>query len=141
MYSKPKIAVLDDDEVFCDLWMDSLSQDAEVFPYTCFENFFDLNKDCINKYDYILVDMIFSNNRGNFNMLTIDYSTTLRDLGFNGNLILNSNLNTSTEDLESKHCFDLFLPKNVEYSLSEIKNKLEKEPLNWKKREEKFRFN
>lgn len=131
---KTKIAVIDDEEFYLDLWRDNLSSDADVLLFECFENFFDSYSNNINYFEIIIVDMLFFTERGNFNMLDIDYSSSLRAVGFNGKLVLNSQVDPGILNLENYHCFDLFLKKNNDYKLSDLKKKFEKNSVNWKKR-------
>ena len=134
MTLKNKIAIIDDEEFYLDLWKDNLSSDADVHLFECFDNFFHSYSKDINFFDIIIVDMLFFTERGNFNMLDIDYSSSLRAIGFNGKLILNSQVDPGILNLENYHCYDLFLKKNDDYKLSDLRKKLEKNSVNWRKR-------
>ena len=131
---KPKIAVIDDEDFYLELWREALEEDADVSTFECFDNFLENNTHNLNRYDYIIVDILFATNRGNVNMLTINFSKTLRKNGYKGKLILNSNLKPSDIELEESHHYDLYLNKNADYILSDINKKLENESINWKKR-------
>lgn len=126
----PKIAVIDDEIYHLKLWERSLGNACELFKYECLNEFVEKNINDFNKFEYIIVDIFF----GNINALEANFSKLLRGKGYNGKLILNSNLNQSFTELEREHFYDLFLLKNKRYSLQMINERLLKDPLNWKKR-------
>ena len=77
--NKPKIALIDDEELYHDLWTDALDGDVDLFCYNCYEKFYKINKGNMNKFDYIILDMLFKNDYGHTDILKIEFSKKIRN--------------------------------------------------------------
>lgn len=130
MLKKPNIAVIDDEEFYLKMWKKYLDEESDVSVFECPDDFVEKNINNFNKYDYIIVDVLF----GRINILSINFSKLLRNKGYDGKLILNSNLNQSFLELERNHYYDVFILKNKKYNLEIINKELDDNKLNWRKR-------
>ncbi len=125
---KPNIAIIDDETFYHKLWDLSLGKDSEIFTYYDFDEFIDVHFYEFNKFDYIIVDVLFGSN----NILNTNFSKILRENRYTGDIILYSNSIQDIKVLRHYHFYDLFLNKDKVFTLEEIKSCLQLNRIDWK---------
>lgn len=128
------VAIIDDEEFYLKLLKSSLEYNCNVFVYKDPDEFIDENINNFNKFDFIIVDIVYENR----NIMSIGFSKLLRKNNFNKEIILYSNYKQNIMTLENYHFYDLFLEKSGGYSIDEIKTKLTKNRIHWKRRFQKL---
>ena len=128
------IAIIDDEEFYHNIWKMSLGKECNLFIFNDPDQFIDSHLNNLNMFEYIIADIMY----GNRNILNINFSKIIRKNKFNKEIILYSNYKQDFIDLEKSHFYDLLLEKDRGYTLSEIKNRLEKNRINWRARFKKL---
>ncbi|APJ02678.1 hypothetical protein [Silvanigrella aquatica] len=131
------VAIIDDEDFYHNIWKHSLSKDCQLFSYNDPDEFIDNNLNNLNKFEYIITDIMY----GNMNILNINFSKLIRKNKFNKDIILCSNYKQNEDELEKFHYYDLILEKDRRYSLSEIKKRLDHNRINWRGRLQSFNDN
>jgi DNA-binding response OmpR family regulator len=125
------IAIIDDENFYHELWALFLSkEDAELFLFHDPDQFIDSYIHSLNKFDYIIVDIMYGNN----NILSTNFSQILREHNYTNEIILYSSYKQDSMELSRCHSYDLFLLKDRSYTLQEITHFLHLNRIHWKNR-------